>query len=58
MFLGKGVYNFIEIALRHWCSLVNLLYIFRKPFYNNTSGGLFPRPVGSGANFTNFAEGM
>ena len=31
----------IEITLRHRCSLVNLLHIFRTPFYKNTSGGLF-----------------
>ena len=29
--------NFIEIALRHGCSPVNLLHIFRKPFSKNTS---------------------
>ena len=32
--------NFIEIALRHGCSPVNLLYIFRTPFPRNTSGRL------------------
>ena len=32
--------NFAEIALWHWCSLVNLLHIFRTPFPKNTSGGL------------------
>ena len=32
--------NFIKITLRYACSLVNLLYIFRTPFYKNTSGGL------------------
>ena len=32
--------NFIEIAPRHGCSLVNLLHIFRTPFLKNTSGGL------------------
>ena len=32
--------NFIEIALRHGCSTVNLLYIFRTPFPRNTSGRL------------------
>ena len=32
--------NFIEITLRHGCSAVNLLYIFRAPFRKNTSGGL------------------
>ena len=30
--------NFIEIALRHGCSPVNLLHIFRTPFPSNTSG--------------------
>ena len=33
----KLLYNFIEIALRHGCSLVNLLHIFRTPFPTNTS---------------------
>ena len=30
--------NFIEITLRHGCSPVNLLHIFRTPFPRNTSG--------------------
>ena len=34
-------FNFIEIALWHGCSQVNLLHIFRTPFPKNTSGGLF-----------------
>ena len=29
-----------EITFRHGCSPVNLLHIFRTPFYKNTSGGL------------------
>ena len=29
--------NFVEIALRHECSPVNLLHIFRTPFQQNTS---------------------
>ena len=33
--------NFIEIALRHGCSPVNLLHIFRTSFLKNTSQGLF-----------------
>ena len=33
--------NFIEIALRHGCSPVNLLYIFRTSFPRNTSGWQF-----------------
>ena len=32
--------NFIEIALRHRCSPVNLLHILRTPFPRNTSGWL------------------
>ena len=32
--------NFIEITLRHECSPVYLLHIFRTPFPKNTSGGL------------------
>ena len=32
--------NFIEIALRHGCSPVNLLHIFRTSFSRNTSGWL------------------
>ena len=32
--------NFIEIALLHCRSPVNLLHIFRTPFYKNTSKGL------------------
>ena len=32
--------NFIEIALWHGCSPVNLLHIFRAPLPNNTSGRL------------------
>ena len=32
--------NFIEIALQHGCSPVNLLYIFRIPSLKNTSGQL------------------
>ena len=30
--------NFIEIALRHGCSPVNLQHIFRIPFPKNTFG--------------------
>ena len=32
--------NFIEITLRHGCSPVNLLHVFRAPFSKNTSGWL------------------
>ena len=37
---NKVLYNFIEIALWHGCSSVNLLHIFRTPFLKNTSGQL------------------
>ena len=33
--------NFVEIMLRHGCSPVNLLNIFRTTFCKNTSSGLF-----------------
>ena len=37
----KLLCNFIEITIWHWCcSPVNLMHIFRTPFYENTSGGL------------------
>ena len=36
----KLLCNFIKIALRHGCSPVNLLHIFRTPFLKNTSGWL------------------
>ena len=36
----KMLCNFIEIILRHGCSPVNLLCIFRTSFYKNTSEGL------------------
>ena len=34
----KLLCSFIEIALRHVCSSVNLLHIFRTPFSKNTFG--------------------
>ena len=33
--------NFIEVTLRHGCSPVNLLHIFRTFFLKNTSEWLF-----------------
>ena len=36
----KLLCNFIEITIRHGCSPVNLLLIFRTPFTKNTSGWL------------------
>ena len=38
--INEAVSNFIEIALRHGCSPVNLLHIFRTLFPRNTSGRL------------------
>ena len=38
--LIKQQRNFIEITLRHGCSPVNLLHIFRTPYYKNTYGWL------------------
>ena len=32
--------DFIEIALRHGCSPVNMVHIFRTPFPKSTYGGL------------------
>ena len=39
----KLLCNFIEIALRHGCSPVNLRHIFRTPLPKNTSGWLLLR---------------
>ena len=36
----KLLCNFIEITLRRGYSPVNVLHIFKTPFYKNTSGGL------------------
>ena len=36
----KLLYNFIGITLRHGCSPVNLLHIFKTPSTKNTSGWL------------------
>ena len=37
---AKLLSNFIEIALWHLCSPVNLVHIFRTPFPKNSSGHL------------------
>ena len=37
---NKVARNFIEFTIRHGCSPVNLLLIFRPPFCKNTSKGL------------------
>ena len=46
--------NFIEIAFRHGCSLVNLLHIFRTLLPKNTSGGLLleKRVIDTNISFT------
>ena len=36
----KLLCSFTEITLRHWCSPVNVLHIFRTPFPRNKSGWL------------------
>ena len=38
--VAKLLCNVSEIALRHGCSAVNLLHIFRTPFLKNTFGWL------------------
>ena len=38
---NKVASNFVEVALGHGCSPVNLQHIFRKPFPKNTSEGYF-----------------
>ena len=43
--------NFIEIILRHGCSPVNLLRIFRTPFPRNTSGRLLLYGAGAFKTF-------
>ena len=34
----KMLFNFVEVAFRHWSFPVNLLHIFRKTFYKDTYG--------------------
>ena len=36
----KLLCNFIDIAIRHGCSPIDLLHIFKTPFPRNTSGWL------------------
>ena len=48
--------NFIEITLRHGCSPVKLLHIFRTPFPRNTSGGL--RLYYTNSDYTNVLKYM
>ena len=53
--------NFIEIALRHGCSVVNLLHILRTSFPKNSSGWLFLKIVQLKKNlikWKNFQNGL
>ena len=44
--LNKVAYcSLTEIALRHGCSPINLLHMFRAPFYKNTYRGLLLHPL-------------
>ena len=46
--MPKCDFNFIiEVLLRHGCSPVNLLHIFRTRFPKNTSGGLLLKNLDS-----------
>ena len=47
----KLLCNFIENTLRHGCSPVNLLHIFRRPVPKNTCGGLILTVKGWGGFF-------
>ena len=49
--------NFIEIALWHGCSPVNLLNIFKTPFYKNTSDWLLLKEIISQAIRSIFQKG-
>ena len=48
--IAKQLHSF-EITFQHGCSPVHLLYIFRIPFPENTSGGLLLE-VGKGRGWT------
>ena len=52
----KPLCNFMEITIRHGCSPVKLLYIFRTPFYNNTSGRLLLIADSASRNFRDASE--
>ena len=45
---NKVACNFIEITLRHGCSTIILLQIFRIPFHKKSSGGLLLSVVKQG----------
>ena len=44
--MPKGDFNKFARQLRHGCSSVNLLHIFRTPCIKNTSGELFLKMLG------------
>ena len=48
--LNKVASNFVGLALRHGCSPVNLLHIFRTPFLKNISGQLLLNVVSRNIN--------
>ena len=48
--------NTIEITLRHRCSPVNLLHIFRTPFFKNTFGRLLACSFTKSNTSCNFIE--
>ena len=53
--------NFIEIALRHGCSVANLLHILRTSFPKNSSGWLLLKIVQLKKNLSkwkNFQNGL
>ena len=45
--MPKLLSSFIEITLRHGCSPVNLMHIFRAPFLKNTFGRLLLKDIGT-----------
>ena len=51
----KLLCNFIEIALLHGFSYVNLLHFFRTPFPTNTTGWLLLKIIGN-RSFINFEK--
>ena len=53
--LIKSQSNFIEVTLRHGCSPVNLLHIFRTTIYKNSYGGLLSKIT---KNFLIFSGGI
>ena len=48
--------SLIKITLRHGCSPVNLLHIFRKPFSRNTSWWLLLQEAIKGSYFQEFLQ--